>query len=215
MNDYDYDGVLEQSLIESQRVYNRIPSNRNRVGGIDRRREQPRRGNSNDLLSDLPPHMIREMISNPLNDLRGERAQLRVREPRRPQYAPSAPLRGEAFGNRRNIPRRNNRGGARNNQMELDIDNMNYDQLLELENNIGHVSKGYTKQEISSIPVMYSFVELEDSNCPICLDLIEIGTPQLSISCRHQFHIACLKTSLENNKKCPICNKEIISDEIS
>mmetsp|Transcript_20476 Transcript_20476/g.23642 ORF Transcript_20476/g.23642 Transcript_20476/m.23642 type:complete len:137 (+) Transcript_20476:30-440(+) len=38
---------------------------------------------------------------------------------------------------------------------QYDRDNMSYEELLELENRIGNVSKGYTDEEIDNIPIMY------------------------------------------------------------
>lgn len=102
------------------------------------------------------------------------------------------------------------RQNRRSSNVAVDHENMNYEQLLELEERIGHVSRGYSKKEIKAIPIMYSFERREESDCPICLDKIESDMPQLSIACRHQFHISCIKKSLQNDKKCPVCKTEAI-----
>ena len=134
------------------------------------------------------PSMEFNNLNDPFTDLRGERVHLQIRNPRPRPYVPSYDRLPRIPHRPRPNRRGGRRGGPRNGQMEVDIDNMNYDQLLELENNIGHVSKGYSKQEIDSIPIVYDY-EGEDSSCPICLEDIEENMPQLSIPCRHKFHI--------------------------
>ena len=90
-------------------------------------------------------------------------------------------------------------------------DDLNYEQLLELEDRIGNVNKGYTEDQIDNIPIMYSFDEDNKQTCSICLDEIENGTPQLSIAWRHNFHYECIKKSLTINKIWPICKLDAIN----
>lgn len=193
IRDYDIDNNLDSLLAQSQAAFrrdsNRIRNQEQQINVLNPR-PQRRRDNGNDLLNEIPG-VVRERIMNPFANVRAEAANLR------PQY-------------RRRVER-NPR--PRNQQMEVDIDNMSYDQLLEFENNLGNVSKGYKKDEIDTIPIMYTFTHNKkaDENCPICLDDIISGTPQLSIACRHQFHINCIKKSLESNKECPVCKAEAIS----
>ena len=187
IRDYDIDNNLDGLLLQSNSE--RAERNRRRnerqnfnIGGA-RRVNQHRDIGSSDLLADLPPNAVRERINNPFINIIGERVQLR--EPRQ-----RVVMRGIGIPRISNRQRPNRRPRRENNQrLEVDIDNMNYDELLELENGIGHVNKGYTKQNINSIPIMYSF-QKEKSSCPICLDDIEAEMPMLSIYCRHEFHLA-------------------------
>jgi len=101
-------------------------------------------------------------------------------------------------------------GGPLNQQN--DNENMNYEELLELQSRIGSVSKGYKENILKCIPIVYKVTEegQDDSDCPICLEKIDSGTPQLSITCRHQFHMECLRKSLSLNKDCPVCKNPAI-----
>jgi hypothetical protein len=192
IRDYDVDNNLDILLAQSQSAFRRDSNRmRNQEQNINvlNPKQQRRRENGNDLLSEIPG-VVRERIMNPFANVRAEAANLR------PQF----------------IRRIDRNPRPRNQQMEVDIDNMSYDQLLEFENNLGNVSKGYKKEDIENIPIMFTFTHNKkaEENCPICLEDIISWTPQLSIACRHQFHISCIKKSLENNKECPVCKAEAI-----
>ena len=92
-------------------------------------------------------------------------------------------------------------------------DNMTYEQLLELEENNGKVSKGLTKQQIQSIrEKMWTKGQDEagDHSCSICFDDFERYQRYKELEgCNHQFHSKCLDTWLENEKRCPICNADV------
>mmetsp|Transcript_24277 Transcript_24277/g.24203 ORF Transcript_24277/g.24203 Transcript_24277/m.24203 type:complete len:309 (-) Transcript_24277:55-981(-) len=214
IGDYDYDGIYEEASEQSERQAREQNRERNqrqniRVIGHDFDQYHPDERH-NDLLAELPDHRIRERLNDPrigfgieriprYPDYRRERSPYRPREiQRRPYMARDLnPMDFEQV----------NRRSPENQNLEVDADNMNYEQLLELENNIGSVSKGYRQEEIEAIPITYSFLN-STSNCPICLDDIEDGTPILSIACRHEFHMECLKKSLEDNKGCPVCKAD-------
>jgi hypothetical protein len=206
IRNYDVDNNLDMLLDQSRAGFRR-DSNRRRnleqnYNPIHPRSDR-RRNNGNDLLSEIPS-VVRERIRNPFANVRAGAADLRPRYRRVVDPLPRYPL-------YRNPIHRNPH--PRNEQMEADIDNMSYDQLLEFENNLGNVSKGYHKEDINSIPIMFTFThgKGEEENCPVCLDEIASGTPQLSIACRHQFHINCIKKALENSKKCPVCKTDALS----
>lgn len=85
-------------------------------------------------------------------------------------------------------------------------DVMNYEQLRELEEQIGHVSKGYSDMEISMIPSKMNYSTKDD--CAICLDKIKVAELIKTLSCGHDFHKLCIDQSLKSSKKCPYCMHE-------
>lgn len=92
----------------------------------------------------------------------------------------------------------------------MNIDNANYEQLLELEERMGKVSKGYQEDEISNIPVLDVCEGDEYTDCAICIDKIKKGDKKYLIPCDHDFHVDCLKENLKISKKCPVCQVDVI-----
>ena len=92
----------------------------------------------------------------------------------------------------------------------VDIDNANYEELLELENRMGKVSKGYEQHEIDNIPIIELDENDEVASCPICIEDIKAGNQKYLIPCDHDFHVDCLKESLKSSKKCPVCQVDVI-----
>jgi len=90
---------------------------------------------------------------------------------------------------------------------------MTYEQLLELEENVGSVSKGLTKKQIKKIPkVIYNRNKFSnnDNKCVVCQYEFKNGEEVTKLSCGHLFHSECVDTWLSKNKVCPMCHKEII-----
>lgn len=85
-------------------------------------------------------------------------------------------------------------------------DVMNYEQLQELEERIGSVSKGFTDMEISMIPTKMCTSTKED--CSICLEPIKVSELVKALSCNHEFHKDCIDQCLKSTKKCPCCMHE-------
>ena len=98
-------------------------------------------------------------------------------------------------------------------QLYPDPDKMTYEQLLDLEEKVGSVSKGLTKKQIKKIPkVIYNKnrVKNDDSKCVVCQYDFKNGENVTKLSCAHLFHSDCVDTWLSNNKVCPMCHKEIV-----
>ena len=98
-------------------------------------------------------------------------------------------------------------------QLYPDPDKMTYEQLLELEENVGSVSKGLTKKQIKKIPkVIYNRYKFsnDDNKCVVCQYEFKNGEEVTKLSCGHLFHSECVDTWLSKNKVCPMCHKEII-----
>lgn len=98
-------------------------------------------------------------------------------------------------------------------QLYPDPDKMTYEQLLELEENVGSVSKGLTKKQIKKIPkIIYNKNKFkdDDNKCVVCQYEFKNGENVTKLSCGHLFHSDCVDTWLSKNKVCPMCHKEII-----
>jgi hypothetical protein len=97
-------------------------------------------------------------------------------------------------------------------QLYPNPDRMTYEQLLELEDKVGNVSKGLSKTQIKKIPNVY-FSKKHFKNqekCAICQYEYKETEKVSKLPCLHIFHNDCIKGWLEKNKVCPICKKEIL-----
>lgn len=82
-----------------------------------------------------------------------------------------------------------------------------YEELLQLGDQIGKVSKGLSEEQISLLP---SEVLKTPENCSICLVDMSVRSLATRLSpCGHLYHIECIKTWLTENKTCPLCLQEI------
>jgi len=90
-------------------------------------------------------------------------------------------------------------------------DVMSYEQLLQLEENVGNVSKGLTSQQIDFLPVTKYKKQLYSENyqCIICMEEFEEKEKVKLLPCGHIFHINCIKQWLLKQKSCPFCKSEI------
>ena len=85
---------------------------------------------------------------------------------------------------------------------------MTYEQLMELQENAGHVSRGYTKQEINKIQSsMWYRGKTTSDECLICMENFAVGKRIKSLKCGHEYCAPCLDTWLEKEKRCPVCSK--------
>ncbi|KAM7280659.1 hypothetical protein ACFE04_007793 [Oxalis oulophora] len=105
--------------------------------------------------------------------------------------------------------------------LRLDVDNMTYEELLELGDKIGHVSTGLKEDEIirclrkikpsilhnlpPHIPV------LVDKKCTICQFEYEEDDEMGKLDCGHGFHLQCIKPWLERKNTCPICKSAAVA----
>lgn len=55
--------------------------------------------------------------------------------------------------------------------------------------------------------------ELEPPSCPVCIDEISVGNEAMFMPCGHTFHPDCLRPWLEKHNTCPICRKELPTEE--
>lgn len=90
-------------------------------------------------------------------------------------------------------------------------DAMSYEQLLQLEDNMGNVNKGLSAQQIAKIPIIKfrKYKSNGNSQCIICMEEFEKREKINLLPCQHIFHINCIKQWLLKQKTCPFCKKEI------
>jgi E3 ubiquitin-protein ligase BIG BROTHER-like protein len=94
-------------------------------------------------------------------------------------------------------------------QNQPDPDQMTYEQILELEERNGKVSKGLSKEEISKIPQRI-WMRQNDTKCSICFEEIKGGEWVRELGkCKHLYHRKCLDEWLNQEKRCPVCNEQV------
>ncbi|KAJ0247868.1 RING-type domain-containing protein [Hirschfeldia incana] len=96
------------------------------------------------------------------------------------------------------------------NDLRLDVDNMSYEQLLELGDRIGYVNTGLKGSEIRRClrkinPSVSN--SLADRKCSICQDEYEREGQVGKLECGHSFHVQCVKQWLSRKNACPVCKK--------
>ncbi|CAL5326920.1 unnamed protein product [Camellia sinensis] len=97
----------------------------------------------------------------------------------------------------------------------LDVDNMSYEELLELGDRIGHVNTGLKEDEIvhclrktKLLDNLWSqFSEIE-WKCSICQEDYEAEDETGKLECGHFYHIHCIRQWLVQKNTCPICKTE-------
>jgi hypothetical protein len=98
---------------------------------------------------------------------------------------------------------------------EIDPDNMTYEELLELQDRIGYVSRGFSEKEIKLIPKLkfdkslLNFL-IDDKICTICQYEYRNGQDLRYLKCKHSFHINCVDFWFKKEKVCPNCKEEVV-----
>ncbi|XP_059641144.1 uncharacterized protein LOC132283238 [Cornus florida] len=102
----------------------------------------------------------------------------------------------------------------------LDVDNMSYEELLELGERIGNVNTGLREDEIlcclrKTKPLVlddlsYHLPEME-RKCSICQEEYEADDEMGKLDCGHFYHIQCIKQWLAQKNICPICKTAAVA----
>jgi hypothetical protein len=108
-------------------------------------------------------------------------------------------------------------GAARENVV-VNIDNMTYEEMLELEDKIGYVNRGFSVEQVAKIKKEeyscknnISGCNSDDNKCVICQFNFEEGNIVKKLDkCGHLFHSDCIDSWLLKEKKCPYCKDEIV-----
>lgn len=106
-------------------------------------------------------------------------------------------------------------GHDRYRDWRLDVDNMSYEELLELGDRIGYVSTGLQEDEIgrclrksklSILDELSAHLPTElDWKCSICQEEYEADDEMGKLECGHGYHIDCIKQWLGQKNSCPVC----------
>ena len=90
------------------------------------------------------------------------------------------------------------------------VDNMSYEELLALEERMGNVSKGLTKEQLDKLP-REKFLKSKyiDDKCIICQYEFKNYEKLIVLPCKHCFHPDCIEEWLKNQKVCPYCKEEV------
>ncbi|KAL6993767.1 RING-type E3 ubiquitin transferase [Sarracenia purpurea var. burkii] len=95
--------------------------------------------------------------------------------------------------------------------MRLDVDDMSYEELLALEDEIGNMSTGLSEEAIlvglrrHSYQSMRLRSPMQRELCCICQDDYVDGDEFTKLDCGHEFHFNCIKQWLMRKNTCPIC----------
>ncbi len=97
------------------------------------------------------------------------------------------------------------------NELCPDPDQMTYEQILALQEQVGYVSKGFTKQDIQKIPTIryYKKVYKNNDKCTVCQFEFNEGETLRKLNCDHLYHKGCVDEWLAQEKKCPVCKKDV------
>eukprot|EP01122_Echinamoeba_exundans_P013285 TRINITY_DN5774_c0_g1_i1.p1 TRINITY_DN5774_c0_g1~~TRINITY_DN5774_c0_g1_i1.p1 ORF type:complete len:667 (-),score=168.32 TRINITY_DN5774_c0_g1_i1:81-2081(-) len=94
---------------------------------------------------------------------------------------------------------------------EMDIDNMDYDQLQNLGHMIGNVRAGLTTAQISRLQSCSFDPEAHQSPiCAVCREDFDDKRMVTLLSCSHVFHTSpCITLWLRDHKHCPVCKQDV------
>ncbi|XP_020684983.1 probable E3 ubiquitin-protein ligase HIP1 isoform X1 [Dendrobium catenatum] len=103
--------------------------------------------------------------------------------------------------------------------MRMDIDNMSYEELVDLGERIGNVSTGLSGGDMAKCltSAIYSsgvIQDVDEGSCVICLEEYKEGQSIGRLNCRHDFHSRCIKKWLLIKNACPICKSAALGDKV-
>ena len=84
-----------------------------------------------------------------------------------------------------------------------------YEELLALEESMGHVAAGLSAEELQRLSVrsLERQPSAEHPRCCICCcDYVE-GDRVMKLACGHEYHLECISTWLRAKKICPMCKQ--------
>ncbi|XP_057948843.1 E3 ubiquitin-protein ligase MBR2-like [Malania oleifera] len=101
-------------------------------------------------------------------------------------------------------------------EMRLDIDNMSYEELLELEETIGDADTGLTEEDVLGHMKQKKYRSIKigpptDDPCCICQEEYDDGEDVGTLDCGHEFHTNCVMRWLLRKNTCPICKQTALS----
>ena len=93
-------------------------------------------------------------------------------------------------------------------------DRMTYEQLLELGEAQGKVSRGLTREQIENNlaePVAYDSADtarMSEKQCLICMEQFQEGAMVRILPCKHLYDTECIEEWLAKERRCPLCSKD-------
>ncbi|XVF42516.1 hypothetical protein PTKIN_Ptkin01aG0370200 [Pterospermum kingtungense] len=66
------------------------------------------------------------------------------------------------------------------------------------------------KEAVEAMPTV---TVVDNVQCSVCLEDIEIGSEAKELSCKHKFHNGCITPWLELHSSCPVCRFQLPSDD--
>ncbi|EPS68702.1 hypothetical protein M569_06065, partial [Genlisea aurea] len=97
---------------------------------------------------------------------------------------------------------------------DIDPDRMSYEELTNLGDSVGNEKKGLTVETMSQFQPFTFKGSARGANkdaeeCVICCSKFEQGNKLIALPCLHQYHEECITKWLKDNKKCPVCQKDV------
>ncbi|OIW10106.1 hypothetical protein TanjilG_21943 [Lupinus angustifolius] len=103
----------------------------------------------------------------------------------------------------------------------LDIDNMTYEQLLDLGERIGFANTGLKDDEIGCNIRNTKFQFSDDASkhqvdkkCTICQEEYEADDELGKLNCKHSYHFQCIKQWVGQKNFCPVCKQQVVDRQL-
>ncbi|CAA6672553.1 unnamed protein product [Spirodela intermedia] len=96
----------------------------------------------------------------------------------------------------------------------LDVDTMSYEELLELEEQIGKANAGLSEDTVQKNLKRMKYpssAAYKAESCCICQEDYADGEELGVLTCGHDFHASCVGKWLVQKNFCPICKKTALS----
>ncbi|KAA8546201.1 hypothetical protein F0562_003060 [Nyssa sinensis] len=75
-----------------------------------------------------------------------------------------------------------------------------------------------SKEVVANLPITTITEEIlakvgPDAECSFCKENLVLGDKMQELPCKHAFHLSCLKPWLDEHNSCPICRRELQTDD--
>eukprot|EP00922_Rhytidocystis_sp_ex-Travisia-forbesii_P056344 GHVS01083433.1.p1 GENE.GHVS01083433.1~~GHVS01083433.1.p1 ORF type:complete len:1088 (+),score=103.48 GHVS01083433.1:102-3365(+) len=112
------------------------------------------------------------------------------------------------------LPNRQHREGRRRSSRRSSAEradvSMDYDNLLDLQERVGHISRGLSLDQLELLPEEgYNGASEESRECLICRVEYETTERLRRLPCWHVFHSRCIDKWLHDRNTCPLCRLEV------
>ncbi|XP_057810687.1 E3 ubiquitin-protein ligase MBR2-like [Salvia miltiorrhiza] len=99
----------------------------------------------------------------------------------------------------------------------LDVDDMTYEELLNLGDRIGYVGTGLQEEDISNCVRKFNHDSAhahgKDWECSICQEKCRVDDEIGILECGHHHHVECIKQWLLQKNACPVCKSAALRDK--